>query len=72
MDNEEINISFAPSPDYAGIARAASGERIWAGRASRVGELETRLDEAVESVLGGTSAVLDAQLDGSKGKYGEE
>ncbi|KAK8188058.1 thiamine pyrophosphate enzyme, N-terminal TPP binding domain-containing protein [Phyllosticta capitalensis] len=72
VDNEEINISFAPSPDYAGIARAASGGRIWAGRASRVGELETRLDEAVESVLGGTSAVLDAQLDGSKGKYGEE
>lgn len=34
--NEEINISFAPSPDYAGIAKAAAGGRLWAGRAHMV------------------------------------
>ncbi|KAK7548689.1 thiamine pyrophosphate enzyme, N-terminal TPP binding domain-containing protein [Phyllosticta citricarpa] len=69
VDNREINISFAPSPDYAGIARAASGGRVWAGSAGTVEQLELRLKEAVESVLSGTTAVLDAHLDGSEGKY---
>ncbi|KAL9597550.1 MAG: hypothetical protein Q9219_005052 [cf. Caloplaca sp. 3 TL-2023] len=68
--NEDLNISFAPSPDYAGIAKAAAGGRLWAGTAGTVEELEERLREAVESVVSGTGAVLDAHLDGPQGKYG--
>lgn len=70
VSNEELNISFAPTPDYAGIARAASGGAVWAGHASTVEELGRLLPLAVEAVLGGTSAVLDAHLDGPEGKYG--
>ena len=61
--NEELNISFAPSPDYAGIAKAAAGGRLYAGRAGTVGELQKILREAVESVQGGVGAVLDCWLD---------
>ncbi|KAL1963131.1 hypothetical protein VTN77DRAFT_8674 [Rasamsonia byssochlamydoides] len=67
--NEELNISFAPTPDYAGIAKAAAGGELWAGRASTVAELAEALPKAVESVLNGNTAVLEAQLDGTSGKY---
>lgn len=67
--NEELNISFAPTPDYAGIAAAASGGEVWAGRASTATELGKRLKEAVEAVQGGRTAVLEAQLEGPEGKY---
>ncbi|KAJ5316625.1 hypothetical protein N7508_001133 [Penicillium antarcticum] len=69
--NEDLNISFAPTPDYAGIASAAAGGEIWGGRAATVAELARRLPEAIQSVLGGKSAVLEAQLDGTNGKYVE-
>lgn len=68
--NEELNISFAPTPDYAGIAKAASGGTIWAGCTSKVDELDGLLKEAIEHVKGGTSAVFEAQLDGPQGKFG--
>ncbi|KAI9376058.1 hypothetical protein BJX61DRAFT_539225 [Aspergillus egyptiacus] len=67
--NEDLNISFAPTPDYSGIAKAASGGQIWAGCAATVAELAKLLPEAVQSVLNGTTAVLEAQLDGTDGKY---
>ena len=67
--NEELNISFAPTPDYAGIAKAASGGEIWAGCAATVADLGRLLPEAIKSVQNGTTAVLEAQLDGSRGKY---
>lgn len=67
--NEDLNISFAPSPDYSGIAKAASGGTTWAGCASTVAELGRLLPEAVQTVQNGTSAVLEAQLDGTAGKY---
>ncbi|BCR89606.1 putative thiamine pyrophosphate enzyme [Aspergillus chevalieri] len=70
--NEELNISFAPTPDYAGIARAASGGEIWAGRAATVADLGRLLPEAIKSVQSGTTAVLEAQLDGTAGKYVEK
>ncbi|KAI9798498.1 MAG: hypothetical protein M1833_004765 [Piccolia ochrophora] len=60
--NEELNISFAPSPDYAGIAKAAAGGRVWGERATSVQELESLLPKAVEAVKGGTGAVLEACL----------
>lgn len=69
--NEDLNISFAPTPDYAGIAKAAAGGELWAGRASTVGELSQKLPEAIKSVLNGKGAVLEAQLDGTTGKYVE-
>ena len=67
--NEDLNISFAPTPDYAGIAKAAAGGELWAGRASTVAELAKKLPEAIKSVLSGKAAVLEAQLDGTTGKY---
>lgn len=70
MSNEELNISFAPTPDYAGIAKAASGGQCWAGVASTVEELERVLPEAIEAVKNGNCAVLDAHLDGKDGKFG--
>lgn len=69
VSNEELNISFAPTPDYSGIAKAASGGEIWAAHASTADELAKLLPEAIKSVLSGTSAVLDAHLEGPDGKY---
>jgi len=60
--NEEINISFAPSPDYAGIAKAAAGGDIFAEKVSRTSDLEDVLKRAVESVKNGTTAVIDASV----------
>ncbi|KAF2805129.1 thiamine diphosphate-binding protein [Mytilinidion resinicola] len=68
--NEELNISLAPTPDYSGIAKAASGGKVWAAHASTAKDLDRLLAEAVKAVLGGQSAVLDAHLDGPEGKYG--
>jgi len=70
VSNEELNISFAPTPDYSGIAKAASGGQIWAAHASTADELSNLLPDAIKSVLSGTSAVLDAHLEGPEGKYG--
>ncbi|CZR69979.1 probable thiamine pyrophosphate-requiring enzymes [acetolactate synthase, pyruvate dehydrogenase (cytochrome), glyoxylate carboligase, phosphonopyruvate decarboxylase] [Phialocephala subalpina] len=60
--NEELNISFAPNPDYSTIAKAASGGKCWAGRASTVEELARKLPEAIDAVQSGISAILDARL----------
>lgn len=69
VDNRALNISFAPTPDYSGIAKAASGGKAWAGYASSGKDLEKLLPEAVAAVKGGVNAVLDANLDGPQGKY---
>jgi hypothetical protein len=63
--NEDLNISFVPTPDYAGIAKAASGGKIWAGCARSAKELGELLPEAIESVKGGVGAVLEVRLDGA-------
>lgn len=68
--NEELNISFSPTPDYPGIAKAASGHKCWAGVASTADELAKLLPEAVKAVQGGQCAVLEAQLEGPQGKFG--
>ena len=68
--NEDIHISFAPTPDYSGIAKAAAGGKLYTGIAGQTDELETVLAEAVRSVKAGVSAVVDAHLDGPQGKYG--
>jgi len=58
--NEELNISFDPVPDYAGIAKAAAGGKLFAEKVAKASDLEDVLKRAVESVLGGTTAVVDA------------
>jgi hypothetical protein len=70
VSNEELNISFAPTPDYAGIAKAAAGGDLYAAQASSVEELDKVLEEAVKEVLSGKPAVIDAHLDGPQGKFG--
>ncbi|KAI5299866.1 hypothetical protein KEM56_002909, partial [Ascosphaera pollenicola] len=66
---EDLNISFSPTPDYAGIAKAAAGGKLWAGRAATVDEYLKALPQAVESVKGGQSAVLELQFGGREGAY---
>ncbi|PNS16920.1 hypothetical protein CAC42_4884 [Sphaceloma murrayae] len=69
--NEELNISFAPTPDYAGIAAAASGHKAWAGQAWNAEDLESKLKDAISAVSErGVCAVLDAHLEGPDGKFG--
>ena len=60
--NEEINISFDPSPDYAGIAKAAAGGALHAARVDSAGELEGVLGEAIRAVEGGVPAVVDVKV----------
>ena len=64
--NESLHLSFAPSPDYAGIAKAAAGGNLWAGKAGTRAELDELLPRASEAVKkeGGVGAVLDAHLEG--------
>ncbi|KAF9875485.1 thiamine pyrophosphate enzyme [Colletotrichum karsti] len=69
LPKEALNISFTPAPDYAGIARAAGFGEIGSFRASRADELGDQLKKAVTFVLGGRSAVFDAQLNGPDGKF---
>lgn len=60
--NEEINISFDPVPDYSGIAKAAAAGNLHAAKVDNVEELDGVLKEAIESVQGGQSAVLDCKV----------
>ncbi|KAL3469736.1 thiamine pyrophosphate enzyme [Aspergillus californicus] len=60
LNNSDLNISFDPSPDYSGIARAASDGHIHGVRVKDADKLEAVLKEAIEIVQGGTSAVVDA------------
>ncbi len=70
VSNEELNIEFEPSPDYAGIAKAAAGGKLWAERAGNVGELLEMLPQAVQSVKEGVGAVLEVRLEGKEGGFG--
>ncbi|KAF5643416.1 Benzoylformate decarboxylase [Fusarium tjaetaba] len=56
--NEELNISFAPSPDYAGIAKAASNGVIFGARVADISEFQSALAGAVESLDRGVSAPM--------------
>lgn len=58
--NEELNISFNPTPDYAGIAKAAAGGKLFAEKVAKTSDLEDVLQRAVDAVKGGTTAVIDA------------
>jgi hypothetical protein len=67
--NDDLNIAFNPTPDYAGIAKAAAGGNLWATRAGTVEELLKVLPQAIEKVQSGVPVVLEAQLNGIDGKY---
>ncbi|KAL4899439.1 hypothetical protein BDW74DRAFT_189047 [Aspergillus multicolor] len=60
LNNRELNISFEPSPDYSGIAKAATDGNLHAVRVREADRLEGVLNEAIGVVRGGTSAVVDA------------
>ena len=62
VDNKELNISFDPTPDFPGIAKAATGGKAWAGTVNSVAELLEQLPQAVEAVKGGRCAVLEVKL----------
>jgi acetolactate synthase I/II/III large subunit len=59
--SEDLDVSFDPSPDYAGIAAAAGG--ALAQTVSRAEELDAALERAVRAVREeGRCAVIDAKL----------
>ncbi|KAM0250026.1 hypothetical protein ACHAQJ_008795 [Trichoderma viride] len=60
--NEEMNISFAPSPDYAGIAAAAGAGDICALKVTKADELEVTLRDAVAKVKAGQTTVVDCKV----------
>ncbi|EPE10454.1 acetolactate synthase [Ophiostoma piceae UAMH 11346] len=60
--NDEINIEFNPSPDYGGIAKAAAYGELFTARVDKASELKGTLQKAVESVINGTSAVVDCKV----------
>lgn len=63
VDNKALNISFEPTPDFSGIAKAAAGGRCWAGCVRSLAELLRELPKAIEAVKEeGISAVLEVKL----------
>jgi thiamine pyrophosphate-dependent acetolactate synthase large subunit-like protein len=60
--NKELNISFAPTPDYAGIAKAAAGGKLFTAAVERADELEGVLKKAVASVESGIGAVVEVRI----------
>ena len=62
VSNQELNISFDPPPDYAGVAKAAACHTAWAGQAMTTEELKALLPRAIEAVIGGRPAILDAHV----------
>ncbi|EXJ76924.1 hypothetical protein A1O3_10081 [Capronia epimyces CBS 606.96] len=62
VDNKALNISFEPTPDYAGLAKAASGGHAWAATISTIAELLAELPKAVDAVKGGRCAILEVKI----------
>lgn len=65
VSNEDLNISFNPTPDYSGIAKSAAGGHALAGVVRSAADLQRLLPQAVETVRNGTSAILEVRLQGS-------
>jgi thiamine pyrophosphate-dependent acetolactate synthase large subunit-like protein len=60
--NEDMHISFAPPPDYAGIAAAAGAGDVHALRVEEASRLEEVLRDAVAKVQAGKTTVVDCQI----------
>ncbi|KAF5264020.1 hypothetical protein FOXYS1_5218 [Fusarium oxysporum] len=65
INNKDLNISFDPTPDSSGIAKAASGNKAWAAVIASVDDLDRLLPEAVQQVKSGISAIVEVRLKGS-------
>lgn len=65
ISNEELNISFSPTPDFSGIAKAAAGGHAWAAVAQSAEDVKTLLPKAIAAVHSGISAILEVRLAGS-------
>jgi acetolactate synthase-1/2/3 large subunit len=57
---DDFNVSFEPEADLPGIAAAAGG--AWGATVLQAGELKEKLDQALEAVRSGRSAVLSVHL----------
>ncbi|KAL2201210.1 thiamine pyrophosphate enzyme, N-terminal TPP binding domain-containing protein [Corynascus similis CBS 632.67] len=62
VSDEDIHISFAPPPDYAGIAAAAGAGDVHALRVEEASRLEEVLRDAVTRVLAGNTTVVDCRI----------
>ena len=60
--DEDMHISFTPSPDYAGIAAAASAGGVHALRVEEASQLEAVLADAVAKVQAGDTTVVDCRV----------
>lgn len=60
--NEDMHISFAPPPDYAGIAAAAGAGGVHALRVDEASQLEAVLADAVAKVQAGNTTVVDCRI----------
>jgi hypothetical protein len=60
--DEDMHISFAPAPDYAGIAAAAGAGDVHALRVEEASQLRTVLRDAVAKVRAGTTTVVDCKI----------
>lgn len=59
---EDLHISFAPPPDYAGIAAAAGAGGVHALRVEEASQLEAVLADAVAKVQAGSTTVVDCRI----------
>jgi len=71
--NDDLHISFEPSQEYSGIAKAASRRRfgtseegLFAARVVEAEKLSSVLAEAVEAVKEGRGAVVGVVLEEEK------
>ncbi|EXJ70641.1 uncharacterized protein A1O5_06712 [Cladophialophora psammophila CBS 110553] len=62
--NRDLHISFDPSPDYAGIAKAAGGDMVWTGVAETTGDFAATIKEAIQLVKSGRTAVVECKIPG--------
>lgn len=62
--DDELNISFEPSPNYSKLAEAAAAEAGWLKgmRGKTVKEMRTQIVEALEHVQSGRGAVVEALI----------
>jgi hypothetical protein len=63
--DDELNISFEPSPNYSKLAEAAAAEAGWLKgmRGKTVKEMRGQLVEALKHVQSGRGAVVEALME---------
>ena len=62
--DEDLSMSFEPSPNYARLAEAAAGQSGWtkSTQAATVGQMRRGLAEAVIDVQSGRGAFVEALI----------